>query len=143
MSYSSWKSKEGATMSYTEAARAMRAGLDQEAHQRAVTYAAQREEQQRQLDEYLGAKAVAEAAATREARCGCGRVEPSTSFLAFRETAERHAEGRCVCGYNRLAHSPEVQRKNRDIGRRTLDHEFEQAPMRDFDTFYCGCRGWD
>lgn len=80
----------------------------------------------------------------RKARCSCGKEVPSHAGLPFLHTAERHAVGRCgLCGYAEVAHSPEVRARphlKRSMGD---GHEFTQAEPREFDTFYCGCRGWD
>ena len=92
----------------------------------------------------------------REARCGCGRIEPSSVSLAFFEFtgagSARALKGCRVCGYDECAHEPEHMATlvyKRDGTRRPTVVEdgrctgfVPSGPWR-YDTFYCGCRGWD
>lgn len=100
---------------------------------------------QARYDAWKAEKEAAEADPnSRRARCSCGREVASFSGLAFRQTAESHAEGRCgTCGYADVAHE-EPTRSRPHLARVMSDgHEFTQAEPRDYDTYYCGCRGWD
>lgn len=78
----------------------------------------------------------------REARCSCGRTCPSDGtvpgftdvpFLQYWGPGSEKAEEQCVCGYYRVAHGkPHIKCT-----------EFRQREPDRFDSFYCGCRGWD
>lgn len=81
----------------------------------------------------------------RVARCGYGCAERPSSFdLAFfeyRGPGSPNATDSCVCGYYRVAHERDPNRRNPDpivckVGGFT--------PVGDKpDLYYCGCRGWD
>lgn len=92
----------------------------------------------------------------RTARCGCGRTQPSTAdhlaFFEFIGEGSRYATQSCRhCGYHDVAHQPEHMETLVHIGgkrRPTVVEDgrcpgFEPAGAHEFDTFYCGCRGWD
>lgn len=131
-------------MSYKEAAAAMKAGLAREDAERAAKREAERAEWQANLVKYQADRAAAEAAATRVARCVyCKAEAPSTSFLAFFESAESRVADRCVCGYTKGAHAPDV--RTRPHMRLTMQdgHPFTQMEAPDHDSYYCGCRGFD
>ncbi len=83
---------------------------------------------------YVGAKEARERGllAGRQARCSCGQTCASDGaapgfidvpFFEYWGPGSMKAEEQCVCGYYRAAH-----------GKREPDQ---------FDSFYCGCRGWD
>jgi hypothetical protein len=100
----------------------------------------------------LMAETNAKIAAEREAwtgrwaKCSCGRTEPSTEDLAFRQTAAQRAHDRCAqCGYAEVAHTPEVRARKHLVWKMGDGHEFVATDPStfEFDTFYCGCRGWD
>ena len=81
----------------------------------------------------------------RMAKCTCGKEVPSTPSL-LRTTAEQWAKDRCaVCCYALGAHSPESRVKPHMRRAMGDGHEFVPTPpdARDYDTYYCGCRGWD
>jgi hypothetical protein len=70
----------------------------------------------------------------RLAECMCGNKEPSSTNLAFfefRGVGSRSAVETCECGYYEVAHP------NRYC------EQFKPRGPYEFDTFYCGCRGWD
>ena len=94
--------------------------------------------------------------AGREARCSCGRTEPSNTSLAFfefRGEGSPQAIKSCKhCGYHDVAHDPghmETLVHKRDGSRRPTVVEsgkcpgFEPRGAWEYDGFYCGCRGWD
>lgn len=85
------------------------------------------------------------AAPVRLAKCGCGVEAPSSYKLPFFKS---HAEGTgeaediCKCGYHRVAHEYDASRVSKEpivcrVG------GFAKRGDRGFDSFYCGCRGWD
>lgn len=87
----------------------------------------------------------------RLARCACKRTVPSTldgslAFFEFRGEGSRAATDTCgICGYAERAHDPE----------RTLNHLHQSVVQLgkctgfvargafEYDSYYCGCRGWD
>lgn len=80
----------------------------------------------------------------RRARCYCGEETESTnplaSFVQYRGPGSGWAVDHCRCGYARVAHL----KWNPLTGRAGItDHEFEERGPSEFDSFYCGCRGWD
>lgn len=83
----------------------------------------------------------------RQARCtACGKTVPTDPGLPFfRDTGpgSKSATEQCHCGYSLAAHTddPErahvmraCERRGKGIGPR--------GPL-EFDSFYCGCGGWD
>lgn len=83
----------------------------------------------------------------RTARCSCGRTCPSDGsapgfkdvpFFQYWGPGSEKATEQCRCGFNRVAHSPEAFR-GRGIDCKT----FEVREPDQFDSFYCGCRGWN
>ena len=78
---------------------------------------------------------------TRMAQCSCGKVEPSSRRLAFlvdRGPGSRAAAETCAhCRYTAAAHE-RTPRRNPQV----CNH-FEAHGPFDYDTYYCGCRGWD
>lgn len=79
----------------------------------------------------------------RMARCGCGKVEPSSKDLAFLEfcgEGSKEATEICKhCGYHAVAHAPDHPRK----GQIPVCLDFAPRGCQEFDRYYCGCRGWD
>lgn len=100
-------------------------------------------------------------ATERMARCGCGKERPSSlgpDVLAFLEDHgpdSRTAREACVhCHYTIEAHDPEVCHartygtgENLRFGQTVVEQGkcpgFEPRGAAPFDTFYCGCRGWN
>ena len=75
----------------------------------------------------------------RQARCGCGRIEPSDpdhlAFFEYTGPGSREATDTCECGYAKVAH---------DEDRITCKRGgFTARGPREFDRFYCGHSGWD
>lgn len=75
----------------------------------------------------------------RMATCSCGRKEPSNpdklAFFEYRGDGSRRAQDQCTCGYTQAAHAkPHVQAKCEGFTPR--------GPFQ-YDSYYCGCRGWD
>lgn len=84
-----------------------------------------------------------EIAAGRLAKCAhCNTMVPSSKDLAFfvdHSAGTEPAELKCKhCGYHKKAHTKEIQSKNRHICA-----NFEPRGDRGFDSYYCGCRGWE
>lgn len=80
----------------------------------------------------------------RTARCICGSVVASTTphiaFFEYRGEGSRSATTTCKnCRYAEVAHTDEARRKNP----RLLCTTFEPHGAFEFDSFYCGCRGFD
>jgi hypothetical protein len=91
---------------------------------------------------------------TRTARCYCGAERPSSPSLAFFEFRGDGSDfaKHCTCGYAECAHDPahmETLVHGRDGKRRPTVVEsgrcdgFTPRGGAEFDSFYCGCRGWD
>lgn len=84
---------------------------------------------------------------TRKAICGCGRIEPSSTSLPFFEYRGEHsrmAVDSCDhCGYALIAHTQEPTRTQRNVIREGRCPGFEPRGAWAYDSFYCGCRGWD
>ena len=74
----------------------------------------------------------------RTARCSCNAQKPSSLDLAFfeyRGDGSRHATELCKCGYTEAAHKlPHISSKCQ---------QFQARGPHEFDSYYCGCRGWD
>jgi hypothetical protein len=98
---------------------------------------------------YIGAKEARERGllAGRTARCECGRTCPSGGtapgyteipFFQYRGLGSQEAEETCVCGKYRVAHGAHAANQ----GRYACD-DFRLRGPSEFDSFYCGCRGWD
>lgn len=94
----------------------------------------------------------------RTARCYCGAVRPSSTDLAFfeyRGEGSETAVTRCaVCRYGAIAHDPTAPHMARVEGKygktryqtfmeRMGQHDFTPLGGQEFDSYYCGCRGWD
>ena len=78
----------------------------------------------------------------RQAHCGYGqhKFKPSSRELAFfeyRGPGSLDATESCTCGYMRIAHDCPV------MAARLKCKEFTLRGPREFDTYYCGCRGWE
>jgi hypothetical protein len=87
----------------------------------------------------------------RLAKCGCGAKKPSSpslAFFEFRGPGSRTANDTCKCGYALAAHDPIEMARNVPSNRCTVVElgkckGFEPRGAYEFDSFYCGCRGWD
>lgn len=88
----------------------------------------------------------------RMATCFCGAKQPSSSNLPFFEDLSAdspQAQRLCKhCGYYIQAHDKEHMANNVPGNRRTVVEQgkcpgFEKHGAYEFDSFYCGCRGWD
>lgn len=84
--------------------------------------------------------------APRMARCTCGKVrESSPSLDFFQARGPGTQEDTCaICRFAPIAHEWTTDRVVAEPHPATVGHEF--TPMTEgyeFDTFYCGCRGWD
>jgi hypothetical protein len=84
---------------------------------------------------------VEAAAVPRQARCVCGRLEPSAPTLAFfgdRSAGSDFATKTCRhCGYHAAAHGVTHYRTAACSTFEPRTDGFE------YDEYYCGCRGWD
>jgi len=78
----------------------------------------------------------------RNARCICGKIAPSTDNLAFfkdRGPGSDYSRYICEkCGYNMSAH-----RRNLDKNSLICTSFTPLESGHDYDSYYCGCRGWD
>jgi hypothetical protein len=79
----------------------------------------------------------------RKARCPqCRTVKDSNldlPFLEFRGIGSKAALNQCKnCGFYKVAHKPETRK-----GNNLICAHFEPKGAFEFDSFYCGCRGWD
>lgn len=89
-----------------------------------------------------GAEIIAESPnlAGRKAKCGdCDRVVDSNESLAFFEykgEGSRRALEICTCGYSKTAHEI-TNVENGSCSNFTPHGAYE------YDSYYCGCRGWD
>jgi hypothetical protein len=89
----------------------------------------------------------------REARCTCGQTRPSTdaiqgrlAFFEFRGEGSRSATEQCQhCGYAVVAHGPDapVWKSGKTAVETHGCPGFEPKGDWGYDTYYCGCRGWD
>ena len=80
---------------------------------------------------------------TRQARCHCGKTRPSSPNLAFFEDRSPGTQDhRCRdCRKFVAAHEYAPRRVRPEPSE---NHPF--VPMTagyEFDSYYCGCRGWD
>ncbi len=82
----------------------------------------------------------------RHARCHCGKTRPSSErehlpFFEERGPGSQTSKMRCRnCTYNIAAHTPETMKRNRSL----ICTNFEPLTEGlEFDSYYCGCRGWD
>lgn len=77
----------------------------------------------------------------RKARCTyCGHEVQSAltlPFFEFKGVGSLESVEVCVCGYYRCAHE-----ENRRSGVLACK-QFRARGPRDYDRYYCGCRGWD
>lgn len=75
----------------------------------------------------------------REAKCSCGRKEPSMkfqnlAFFQFKGEGSKEANNTCKnCKYYKMAHD----------NNRVPCKSFEPHGAFEFDEYYCGCRGWE
>ena len=90
----------------------------------------------------------------RVARCTCGRTTPSTldgSLAFFEFCGEGSPRATDICGechYASCAHDPAYMAKNVPSNRKTVIEQgkcsgFRPQGMLAFDSYYCGCRGWE
>jgi hypothetical protein len=86
----------------------------------------------------------------RMARCSCGKTVPSDAseyrlaFFEYRGPGSRQAVDSCKnCGYSKVAHTQEPTRTQQNVVFNGKCSGFEPRGAMEFDTYYCGCRGWD
>ena len=83
----------------------------------------------------------------RMAKCpDCGRTVPSKWSLAFfqyRGASSERALLMCKCGYYKKAHEDDPTNLNRNVIKEGKCKGFEPHGAYEFDSYYCGCRGWD
>ena len=79
----------------------------------------------------------------RRARCAyfrtCGSEVDSSVDLAFFEykgPGSPYSINTCTCGYYEVAHTDKASN-------RVKCEKFTPRGPREFDLYYCGCRGWD
>jgi hypothetical protein len=85
----------------------------------------------------------------REARCSCGKTRPSPdalegklAFFEYRGRGSRWTDN-CECGYAWIAHTQETDRGRINVVAQGKCPGFTPRGPHEFDTYYCGCRGWD
>ena len=62
------------------------------------------------------------------------------SFFEYRGAGSKRALEICkTCGYYDIAHIPSIRKK----GACRICLGFEPHGAYEFDSYYCGCRGWD
>lgn len=89
------------------------------------------------------------ALAGRVARCYCGREKPSSTalgFFEFRGEGSPSAIHICKnCSYSIVAHGPDasVWQNGKTAVQNANCPGFEPHGPWTFDTYYCGCEGWD
>ena len=81
----------------------------------------------------------------RMARCRCGYIRPSSErakLFGFTDRSLASEQKYCRhCGKYEVAHYPGCSQAQPDQYER---HQFEpREEAAEFDTFYCGCDGWD
>lgn len=87
----------------------------------------------------------------REAKCICGRTVPSTeyerlAFFEFRGAGSQKATETCKhCHYTTVAHQDDapVWPNGKTAVQTHGCPGFEPIGPWEFDSYYCGCRGWD
>lgn len=82
----------------------------------------------------------------RIAKCGDHAPKPSSLDLAFFEfcgPGSREATDICVCGYATVAHEKHAGKCPPNSKNRSQTGAFKPRGAREFDRYYCGCRGWD
>ena len=87
----------------------------------------------------------------RLAKCSCGRTVPSDlkqcAFFEYCGPGSRVAAESCKCGYAFVAHTVEGMARNVPSNRKTVIEQgkcsgFVARGPLEFDSYYCGCRGW-
>src|SRR3972149_9892192 len=78
---------------------------------------------------------------------GNHKPRPSSNGLAFfeyRGPGSRFTLESCVCGMSRNIHAdqPDIPEYNVKYDR-IVRHEFRARTPAEYDSYYCGCRGWD
>lgn len=84
----------------------------------------------------------------REARCPhCMKTVPSDPELflfEYRGEGSKFATESCGnCGYNLIAHTQEPDSGRGNVVKDGRCSGFVPRGPHEFDTHYCGCRGWD
>lgn len=83
----------------------------------------------------------------RRARCPyCKKTEPSIDFarLAFFEyRGPRNGQYGNCCHWAPNVHEDEDIQRRPHVAKDWRPHEFDDSEGREFDSFYCGCRGFD
>jgi len=82
----------------------------------------------------------------REARCHCGITRPSypperLAFFEYRGEGSRSASICKVCGCVLEAHT--LDAKWPELRKCTEDNTYQPRGDIGYDSFYCGCDGWD
>ena len=82
----------------------------------------------------------------RQAKCTCGKLEPSNYDLPFfldRSAGSGYATEHCKCGYYEIAHRDDPKQRRLNVVKEGWCTGFQPHDEYEFDSFYCGCRGWD
>jgi hypothetical protein len=79
----------------------------------------------------------------RQARCSCGAITPSSVRLAFfeyRGPGSPRSQEQCAhCGFNESVHKEDT---NGFVAHAKCPG-FTPKGAYEFDSYYCGCAGWD
>jgi hypothetical protein len=87
----------------------------------------------------------------RKARC-CGVKSERSSmerdklaFYEYRGPGSQFAVEGCTCGFARMAHKGEETRPQvrRACIKKNGELKFVERGPHEYDSYYCGCRGWD
>jgi hypothetical protein len=83
----------------------------------------------------------------RQARCRCGSIRPSSEratlfgFTDMSRSSDWSQKSCRHCGKHEVAHHPGCSQAQPESYER---HQFEPRDEgAEFDSFYCGCGGWD
>jgi hypothetical protein len=84
----------------------------------------------------------------RKAKCySCNSIRDSSlelPFFTYRGEGSPDAKNHCKnCGYYEQAHNTNRYYKGTTEVNPLLCSKFEPHGVYEYDTFYCGCRGWD
>lgn len=85
----------------------------------------------------------------RMAVCYCGEksLRPSDpdklAFFEYRGPGSNRATSQCKCGYAEMAHTPDKTHVMKTCAKKNGRSGFVPRGEFEYDSYYCGCRGWD
>lgn len=84
---------------------------------------------------------------SRSAKCFCGRTRPSSErddLAFFEDRGPGNVDHVCKnCRYHLVAHERKVDGLPLHRSKVVCDNFEPMVDGYEFDTYYCGCRGWD